>query len=66
MHTRRLFRIGEAAYLGGKRDQARTALEQFLAQHPDDALVAYVYPYLGDIALEGNDAKAAVQFSART
>ena len=57
-----LFRVGEAAYLGGRRDQARTALEQFRAKHPDDALCAYVYPYLGDIALEANDARAAVRF----
>ncbi len=57
------FRLGEAAYLAGQFQEARRDLEAFDQKHPDDALGAYVLPYLGEIALgEDNAAEAADRF----
>ena len=57
-----LFRAGEAAYLSGNVQTARPDLERFLAKYPKDRLNAYVLPYLGDIALAGNDLAAAAGY----
>ena len=54
-----LFRAGEAAYLTGKFDVAKPDLDAFWAKYPSDRLGAYVLPYLGDIALAGDNAAAA-------
>ncbi len=45
------FRVGETLYMVGQYEEARSALEEFRRGHPDDALCAYVLPYLGEIAL---------------
>jgi cellulose synthase operon protein C len=55
-----LFRSGEAAYLAANFAAAKPDLERFLAKYPKDRLIAYVVPYLGDIALAGNDLATAV------
>jgi TolA-binding protein len=53
------FRLGEASYLAGYRTQARNDLERFRQSYPDDELCAYVWPYLGEIAVALDDAAAA-------
>ena len=57
-----LFRSGEAAYLAGNFAAAKPDLEGFLAKYPHDRLIAYVLPYLGDIALSNNDFAAAAGY----
>lgn len=54
-----MFRAGEAAYLSGKLADARADLETFRAKYRDDKLNAFVLPYLGEIAISGNDAAQA-------
>jgi cellulose synthase operon protein C len=56
------FRLGEAAYFGKQYDLAKTDLEAFQRSHPNDALDAYVLPYLGDIALTKKDFSAAAKY----
>ena len=56
-----LFRSAEAAYLTGKLGDAKTDLEQFLAKYSDDALGAYVWPYLGDVAWKQGDVTLAAK-----
>ena len=53
------FRLGESAYLAGKNAQAKSELQQFVKQYPDDELNAFVLAYLGDIALAQADFLAA-------
>ena len=53
------YRVGEAAYLGKRFEQARKDLESFRRTYPGDQLDAYVLPYLGDIALARNDPAVA-------
>ena len=57
-----MFRSGEAAYLAGDFETAKPDLVRFLAKYPGDRLNAFVLPYLGDIALAGGDAAAAVGY----
>ncbi len=57
-----LFRYAEAAYLGGKYDAAKPDLQKFLQKYPNDRLNGFVLPYLGDIALAGNDPASAVDY----
>ncbi len=45
------FRVGETLYLADRHEEARVQLEDFRTAHGDDPLCAYVYPYLGEIAL---------------
>jgi len=60
-----LFRVGEAAYLAAESDLGKVELERFLNAYPDDALNAYVLPYLGDVALTQNDALLAEKYFRR-
>ena len=53
------FRLGEASYLAGHHTQARNDLERFRQTYPDDELCAYVWPYLGEIAVALDDAAGA-------
>jgi len=46
------FRKGEAALLAGSLEAARQDLEAFRQKYPDDALDAYVLPYLADLEFE--------------
>lgn len=53
------FRLGELAYLQGLDAEAQTQLETFRREHPQDGLLAYVLPYLGDIRLRAEDYRTA-------
>lgn len=57
-----LFRAGEAAYLAGKSELAKAELKQFQSTYPNDKLNAYVWPYLGDIALGESDVAGAARY----
>lgn len=50
-----LFRAGESSYLAGQTDAAWRDLQRFADRAPADALNAYVWPYLGDLARERGD-----------
>jgi TolA-binding protein len=56
------FRVGESDYLLGSAAAAKTELEGFAAQYPQDPLNAYVLPYLGNMALKSGDVAAAVGY----
>jgi len=56
-----LFRAGEAAYLAGKAELAEADLQRYRSDYPDDKLNAYVFPYLGDLALGRGDAATAAR-----
>ena len=60
-----LFRAGETAYLSGQADAAIADLERFQRDYPDDQLNAYVWPYLGQIALEQDDPQRAEKYFRR-
>ena len=47
---RALFRMGEMAYLLGRQADARDRLDRFRRDYPEDALGAYVLPYLAELA----------------
>jgi TolA-binding protein len=53
------FRLGETLYLNNQNQEARPYLAKFVEQHPDDALSAYAFPYLGEVALSEGDPQAA-------
>jgi TolA-binding protein len=53
------FRAAEAAYLLGQNEVAQAELAGFREAFPEDALNAFVLPYLGDLALEAEDYPAA-------
>ncbi len=44
------FRLGEAAYLAHQPALAEEALAKFVADHPDDSLAGFAWPYLADLA----------------
>ncbi len=56
---RALFRIAEIAYLTGDGDAARQALQRFHGKYPNDDLLSFVLPYLGELTLEAGDAAGA-------
>ena len=56
-----MFRIGEARYLENDATGASEVLERFLETYPNDELVAYALPYLGDLALSIRDFETATQ-----
>lgn len=59
-----LFRAGEAAYFAGRLPDAERDLSAFLQASPDSPLCGYVFPYLGDIAVQQHDpAKAQRLFT---
>lgn len=53
------FRLAETDYLAGRFDRAKQGLEAFWAARPGDPMGIYVLPYLGEIALAGNDPRTA-------
>jgi cellulose synthase operon protein C len=59
---RALFRQAEVRLLAGDDSQAGPLLEAFWQKYPEDELNAYVLPYMGELALRADDAKAARRF----
>lgn len=55
------FRAGETAYFSGNLGGAARHLEEFRRRYGDDRLMAYVLPYLGELALKRGDAETAQQ-----
>jgi len=60
-----LFRFGEAAHLTGKPNIAAANLEKFQRYYPADSLNAYVFLYLGEIALARDEYAKAESFFRR-
>lgn len=55
------FRAGECAYLLENESKAEQLLSQFLKSHPTHAMRPYAHTYLGNLALEKDDAAVAVE-----
>lgn len=53
------FRLGESSYLLGRTDQAIAALTSFVDEYPDDKLLAFALPYLGDCYLRSGEPQRA-------
>lgn len=59
------FRLGESAFLVGDHAIARQELDRFQAAYPRDALLAYVLPYLAEMALTAGEGVQAETYYAR-
>jgi TolA-binding protein len=59
------FRVGEAAYLAGNFNEARRDLQRFWQEYPEDALNGYALGYLGEIALDAEQAEKAHEYFAQ-
>jgi TolA-binding protein len=58
------FRVGEAAYLAGNFQDARPDLQRFWQEYPEDVLNGYALGYLGEIALDAEQAEKAHEYFA--
>lgn len=62
---RAMFRRGEAAYLAQDSKSAARHLSEFCRAYPDDELLAYALPYLGEVhAAMGNHTQAETAYRA--